>query len=106
MNFNNEFRRVPPDLRATTCWWWTTGGTTVASDMVFNTSYSWSNTATCSGSKYDLQGVATHEWGHVFGLAHDATAGSQQVMKPASSTCETAQRKLGAGDVAGITWLY
>ena len=98
---------LPSGTLARACWWWATGGITVAGDIMFNSSYSWANSSSvCTGAKYDLQGVATHEWGHVFGLNHDLDAGSQQVMKKSSTTCEVSQRKLGSGDVAGITWLY
>lgn len=59
----------------------------------------------CSGTKYDLQGVITHEVGHLFGLNHVALA-TRQVMKPSSTTCETSQRTLGNGDLAGMKNLY
>jgi hypothetical protein len=90
---------------ATTCTWYTSFGDAVESDQKYATGYSWNSASTCSGSLYDLRGVATHEWGHTYGLNHvDQATGL--VMKPSSSTCETAQRTLGLGDLAGIDFLY
>lgn len=77
-------------------------------DVKFNTIYSWytgTSLTLCTGAKYDVQGIMTHEAGHVFGLNHVAQT-SGQVMKPTSSTCETSQRALGTGDLAGMKALY
>ncbi len=80
----------------------------VHADMRINTSFTWylgSSTTGCSGNVYDLQGVMTHESGHLFGLGHVGME-TVQVMKPASYTCETGQRLLGNGDLAGMKYLY
>lgn len=78
-------------------------------DVRFNTAeYAWytgTSVTGCSGTKYDAQGVMTHEAGHVFGLGHVADS-TLQVMKPHSGTCETSQRNLGAGDLAGMKHIY
>lgn len=74
----------------------------------FNSAFTWytaSSSTGCSGSKYDVQGVMTHEAGHVFGLNHVAES-TLQVMKPSSGTCEVSQRSLGAGDLAGMKVKY
>lgn len=85
---------------ATTCVW-SRSGVAVEVDQRYTTSYAWSSSATCSGARFDLRGVATHEWGHAYGLGHTAQA-SGLVMKPASSQCDLAQRTLGLGDALGI----
>lgn len=89
---------------AVTCVW-SRGGVAVEADQRYSTSVAWSATTTCSGSRFDLRGVATHEWGHAWGLGHTASS-SGLVMKPASTTCETGQRTLGLGDLIGIDALY
>lgn len=85
---------------ATTCVW-SRSGVAVEVDQRYTTAYAWSSSATCSGAKFDLRGVATHEWGHAYGLGH-TTQASGLVMKPASTQCDVAQRTLGLGDAFGI----
>lgn len=89
---------------AVTCVW-SRSGVAIEVDQRYSTSVAWSVASTCSGSRFDLRGVATHEWGHGFGLGHTAQS-SGLVMKPASTTCETGQRTLGLGDLTGIDALY
>jgi len=89
---------------AVTCVW-SRSGTAVEVDQRYTMAQQWSATTTCSGARFDLRGVATHEWGHAFGLGHTVQT-SGLVMKPASTTCETGQRTLGFGDLRGIDALY
>jgi hypothetical protein len=60
----------------------------------------------CSGD-YDIEGSATHEWGHIFGLAHvsESTHGNL-TMSTTESTCDNSQRSLGKGDILGLRDLY
>ena len=57
---------------------------------------------------YDVEGVMTHEWGHVFGLGHVAESGSRNLtMSPAiNGPCQSAERSLGRGDVLGLDGKY
>lgn len=89
---------------AVTCVW-SRSGVAVEVDQRYSTSVAWSASSTCSGSRFDVRGVATHEWGHAFGLGH-VVQNSALVMKPASTTCEVSQRALGLGDLIGIDALY
>lgn len=89
---------------AVTCVW-SRSGVAVEVDQRYATGQRWASTTACSGPRFDLRGVATHEWGHAFGLGHTAQT-SGLVMKPASTTCEVAQRTLGLGDLVGIDALY
>lgn len=98
---------LPSGTLAATCTY-KTPNQIFAADIKISTNYSWYTGASdtgCSGSKYDLQGIVTHEAGHAFGLNHVSQA-SNQVMKPNSGTCEAGQRKLGNGDLAGMKKLY
>jgi len=57
----------------------------------------------CSG-EYDIDGVMTHEVGHVIGLGHSTVSGA--TMYPSVSACNPANRTLEADDVAGKNDLY
>lgn len=96
---------LPSGVLGLTCVWFGSDRVAVEADQRYATGFTWNSAATCTGSRYDLRGVATHEWGHTYGLGHTAQA-SGLVMKPSSTTCETAQRTLGLGDVLGIDALY
>lgn len=95
---------LPSGTLAVTCVW-SRSGAAVEVDQRYTTGQQWNTATTCSGARFDLRGVATHEWGHAFGLGH-TVQNSGLVMKPASTTCETGQRTLGLGDVVGIDAVY
>jgi len=99
---------LPAGILASTCTYKTQYEISYA-DVKFNTAlYSWytgSSVTGCSGSNYDAQGVMAHEAGHVFGMGHVSNS-TLQVMKTSSDKCETSQRLLGSGDLAGMKALY
>jgi hypothetical protein len=57
----------------------------------------------CSG-EYDIDGIMTHEVGHVIGLGHSSVAGA--TMYPSVSACNFANRTLASDDTAGKNALY
>lgn len=59
--------------------------------------------AGCS-AEYDIDGIMTHEVGHVIGLGHSSVAGA--TMYPSVSACNTSPRSLAADDIAGRDDLY
>lgn len=79
----------------------------VADIMFDNTGRSWFTTSSTSGcsNAFDLQGVATHEFGHAVGLGHVADD-EPQVMNPHSDLCQTDMRQLGSGDQNGLRAHY
>ena len=95
-------------------------GEIVESDIFFNTAgIPWSVAATGETGRFDLQSIATHEIGHLFGLGHSALGETTQltggrrvdakasVMFPiAYSTGSTVDRKLQPDDIAGMSDLY
>jgi hypothetical protein len=61
---------------------------------------------TCSG-KWDLEGVATHEFGHVYGFGHVSEATyPRMTMSPDVAACEGQLKQLGRGDVLGLRSKY
>lgn len=92
-------------------------------DVVFNVDYRWTTDLKTCGAPplvypavadtavdevVDLEGVAVHEWGHVFGLGHtsDSGGGSTQTMAPGQYDCDGNPRTLGSGDVSGLAVAY
>ncbi len=76
---------------------WVAGNTIMEADMSFNTRYNWST----SGSIYDVQTVALHEFGHWVGLDHSSTFGSIMYYQYKGT-----QRSLHQDDIAGIRYIY
>jgi len=57
----------------------------------------------CSG-EYDIDGIMTHEVGHVIGLGHSSVAGA--TMYPSVAACDFGPRSLSSDDTAGKNALY
>jgi hypothetical protein len=96
-------------IAVTYTWRWNTGE--VESDTVFNSRLPWfiagSEGDGCveSQAKYDVANIATHEFGHTYGLGH-AAGGRWETMYPYGFTGETLKRSLGTGDIAGVRAIY
>jgi hypothetical protein len=104
------FGRVSGSAIAVTYTWkWTDG--LVESDTVFNRSLGWGNVADtgdgCNETQpyYDLQNIATHEFGHIYGLDHPAD-GRFETMYAYGYTGESLKRTPGQGDLAGLATIY
>ena len=62
-----------------------------------------SREAGCSG-EYDIDGIMTHEVGHVIGIGHSSVAGA--TMYPSISACNTSARSLATDDINARNDLY
>jgi hypothetical protein len=98
---------APTDM-AITCWW-TLGAHTVEADIKFNKAfYQWVTKvrAGCVAS-WSIEAVATHEFGHAFGLDHvSEDLHGNLTMSPLIAPCENAEATLGLGDVRGLRAKY
>jgi hypothetical protein len=74
----------------------------VEADVCFNDTYVW---GTGSGSTYDVESVALHEFGHWLNLRDLYGADSPKVMYGFASA-GVQKRTLHADDRAGIMWIY
>ncbi|TDD68398.1 matrixin family metalloprotease [Actinomadura darangshiensis] len=95
------------DVLAATCTWFN-GATTVETDMALQTQgRRWWTSGTCPAGSYSAEAVATHEAGHVLGLAHiEGTEHAELTMAPAVASCDDGPATLGKGDYDGLIALY
>jgi hypothetical protein len=73
-------------------------------DIAFNPRAQFSTSTPPLANDFDLQSVATHEFGHALGLDHSGIA--HAVMFPAGDTGESQQRILSSDDLIAISFLY
>lgn len=107
-----DFGERPEGTLATACWWYSVDGDVreiFEADVRFRdhpgTFYNVEPLG-CTG-RYALSGVATHEFGHVFGLAHVSESRfPHQTMSPSAPECSYDQSTLGRGDWLGLRNLY
>lgn len=97
-------------LAVTYTWRWSDG--VVESDTLFNTAVAWANLGSegdgcyeTAGNVYDVGNIATHEFGHTYGLGHPSGARFESMYAYGYSG-ETLKRSLASGDVAGANALY
>ncbi|HEV2999426.1 MAG TPA: matrixin family metalloprotease [Solirubrobacteraceae bacterium] len=100
---------------AVACVWVVNDGGTylsmVDTDVKVNTDYRWYTDeppTICLDSRYSVEGVMTHEFGHAYGLDHvdEAEHGNLTMSTNVNMTCGDDQATLGKGDVWGLQALY
>jgi hypothetical protein len=98
----------------------TRSGEILESDIVFNSSFSWSVAAGGEPGRFDVQSIATHEAGHFLGLGHSSLGeteaiptGGRRLISAASvmfpiaySSGNIVDRELKADDIAGVSDVY
>jgi hypothetical protein len=89
------------------CWYWIQSGNLVEFDIEFydrDGSYNivWATNPT--GSQFDIQGVAAHEFGHALGLDHSNVSGA--TMYPSTGPGNLGPRSIAADDILGYQSLY
>lgn len=104
-----DFGSLPVSAR--TCSWYAIQDgrdKLVASDVRFDKGESFTMSPGDPGcsNKLDIEGVATHEFGHAFGLAHVSTEHQNLTMTARLPVCSSGPRTLGLGDIRGLRALY
>ena len=106
------FGSLPTGVLALTCTLYqkVTGvDTAVESDVLINKQrFTWATSpANCSNGEIMLRSVATHEFGHVFGLNHVARPVDHSLtMFPSVAPCDSSKFTLGLGDMLGLERRY
>ena len=102
------FGTLAPTDMAITCWW-TVNGRTVEADIKLNKAfYRWTaNVHSSCSLTWSIEAVATHEFGHAFGLDHVAEGlHGNLTMSPLIAPCQNSEATLGLGDVRGLERKY
>lgn len=102
------FGALPAGVLGLTCAW-SSGGVAIEADVKLSTRYHWFSQgvpASCS-NRWGVEQVATHELGHVYGLAHVSQSKHPELtMSTAAFPCRNDKLTLGLGDVRGLRQLY
>lgn len=99
--------QLPGNLLGYTCYWWNGRQNMVEADMRLDPSRRTviRYPSNCN-FKFDLQSLATHEWGHAFGLLHPGRGHAHLTMAHLLPPCSKAPRTIGLGDWRGMRRLY
>lgn len=96
----------------------TVTGEILESDIFLNSTFSWSVAPAGEPGRQDVESIALHEIGHLFGLGHSSLGeteligggrrvlGAEAVMFPIAFTSGNLNRTLRADDIAGISDIY
>ena len=98
------FRSVGDGFKAATCWWANADAELTEADISFHPSVTWtladSIPSGCTAALH-FESVATHEFGHAFGLNHPGSGHSSLTMQPGAA-CDNSKVTLGLGDLRGL----
>lgn len=80
----------------------------VETDLRFNTDYNWDILPEPCSTEYDVEAIATHEWGHAFGQSHvsESAHGLLTMSTNSEGPCQSSERTLGRGDFLGLVNRY
>lgn len=101
------FGALPGDYLGITCIW-TVGGRIVEADMKLDRTVPWATTLAGCAGRILLEAVATHEFGHAFGLGHvgEVQHGQLTMSVRINGDCQASEASLGRGDLLGLESLY
>lgn len=101
------FGRLPAGVAGLTCIY-STSGRIIEADITLDRNARWAiSLATCDFASM-IEAVATHEFGHVFGLGHvsEANHGRLTMSERLDGYCQLNEATLGKGDMLGLESRY
>lgn len=104
------FGDLPTGILGLTCVWYDGNGAAIEADVRLNKGdQKWiaSMSSSCK-NRFSIEAVATHEFGHVFGLGHvsESKHGNLTMSPMINGACENSEATLGKGDVLGLRAIY
>lgn len=103
------FGALPEGVLGLACVFYDGTGAVVEADIRLNAARAWyaEQPASCT-NRYSIEAVATHEFGHVFGLGHVAEGahGNLTMSPQINGPCQSSEATLGRGDVLGLRAKY
>lgn len=101
------FGRLPPGIAGLTCIY-SSGNRILEADIKLDRDARWAvSLASCNFASM-VEAVATHEFGHVFGLGHvsESTHGRLTMSERLDGYCQLNEATLGKGDMLGLESRY
>lgn len=101
------FGELPDGIAGLTCVW-SIGDRIIEADIKLDKRAKWATSLAGCAFESMVEAVATHEFGHVFGLGHvkEATHGRLTMSERLDGYCQMNEATLGAGDLLGLEELY
>jgi hypothetical protein len=101
------FGNLPGDLLGWTCFWWVGHGRMAAADVMMDNGPGLvTHVPPGCVNRWDFEGAVTHEFGHVYGLAHTGSGHDNLTMEHTLQPCSPYARTLGLGDWLGMKRMY
>jgi hypothetical protein len=101
------FRSLPEGMAGRACWW-VSEGRIVEADIQLNSAERWATSLAACNNRLMVEGVMTHEAGHVFGLGHvgERRHGRLTMSTYIDGPCQLNEATLGLGDLLALERLY
>jgi hypothetical protein len=101
------FGKLPGGIAGLTCVW-SVGDRIIEADIKLDRRASWATSLLSCDIQSMVEAVATHEFGHAFGLGHvaESTHGRLTMSERLDGYCQVAEATLGKGDWLGLEALY